>query len=393
MANLKAKLMFDRDLEDAFFHVIKYRLSLNVQDVKAHNVDFFICPPKKLQEKLHKYGCWCDEARTAPHNYKYCDNIKGIPYPSIIGKDPSAHGNGNIPLCPDLDENVPKRLKDHNHRLGCFKPVKSADIFMDWFMQQGVKNYTSYPECRYETKLVRKFVDDYMRQVSAFETCEINKDDGEDMVLGLLLGFQGRDATDAALKSHVAWEAERLLKFLRWNEERFKTCLEELRSAMDEVIKMRSTNSFQGGRSRREWERPRRSPLGEQYGREESPKNQRGGAILQKNTTEMRGSGRILQERDRGGALQGNDTKEKIGSPALQERDLEEKMGGGGTLFQKNNLEEDMGSSLPLLQEEAMSPGCPVLQEENLGGGWPILQEEDMSPGRSVLKEDISLGR
>ncbi|KAL7953721.1 hypothetical protein V8C34DRAFT_320622 [Trichoderma compactum] len=275
MANLRANFMFNRDFQDAFLHVIKSLLSIHVQDVKVQNVKFFIHPPVELGEELRKYGCWCNEALTSPHHYRDCDNIKGMPYPSIIGKDPDDHGKrkvSHVPLCPDLDENVPDHRKDHNHRLGCFKPVEAAEKFMDWFMEQGVRNYSQYSGSWYERNAARYFVDDYMNRVSIFETGVFDKNDKEDMVLSLLLGFQGSDIEDGARKSPVAWEAERLLKFLGWNELGFKASMKELRLAMEEVIKMRlPTNRPRGGRSRRDWEKPRRSPTREQYEEEESP--------------------------------------------------------------------------------------------------------------------------
>ncbi|KAL6807064.1 hypothetical protein GGI42DRAFT_366769 [Trichoderma sp. SZMC 28013] len=383
MANLRANFMFNRDFEDAFLHVIKSLLSVNVQDVKVQNaVKFFIYPSVALSENLRKYGCWCDKALNSPHHYKDCHNIKGLPYPSIIGKDPHDHGKrklSHLPLCPDLDENVPEHSKDHNHRLGCFKPVEAAEKFMDWFMVHGVKAYSDSWD---EKQAVRTFVNDYMRRVSIYETGEIDRIDKEDMVLSLLLGFQGSDIEDSARKSPVAWEAERLLKFLGWNKLDFKTNLKE----DDPEETGKSRGAVQQENNTEEKNRPGSGPEGNiRRGGAFLQKNniirenRRGGPILQKhNTTGMRvsgrilqesgrilqESGRILQERGRGGTLQGNDMKEKIERPVLQERDLEEKEGGGDTTFQQNNLQ----GGWPILQEEDIKASRPVIQEENLRG-------------------------
>lgn len=277
MANLTANFMFKRDLEEAFLYHIKVLLSARIQDVKSQNVvKFFIKPPKKVEEKLLKYGCWCDAARIFRHDYTRCKNIEGQPYPSIIGKDPTGHGEHNVPVCPDIDDTVPAGLKDHNHRFGCFKPLESAKIFMDWFIEQEVRPDYRYRQSSYEeVRAVRKFVDEYARQVPVSETAEIDKNGKENMMLSLLEGFRGSDIAENLRKSPVAWEAERLLYFLRWNENKFKHCLNDLRSAMDKTVQLRlksPTTSFGGGRSRREWERPRRSPAREQYEREEAPR-------------------------------------------------------------------------------------------------------------------------
>lgn len=276
MANLTANFMFKRDLEDAFLYHIKFLLSADVQDVEIQNVvKFFISPPRRLEEKLSKYGCWCDKARISRHHYSSCENIEGTPYPSIIGKDPTDHGKHNVPLCPDIDDTVPTDLKDHNHRLGCFKPLKSAEIFMKWFMQQGVWDDSPYLKYMDEIAQVKDFVDEYARRASVYGTPEFDRDGNVETVCRLLAGFWREDIVGDARKSHVAWEAERLLKFLRWNEFKLEECLKELRLAMKKVVQMRletPTTSSRGGRSRREWERPRRSPAREQYEREESPR-------------------------------------------------------------------------------------------------------------------------
>ncbi|KAK4082869.1 uncharacterized protein Triagg1_1759 [Trichoderma aggressivum f. europaeum] len=399
MANLRASFMFNRDFENAFLHVVKSFIRTNVEDVRAQNVvRFFIYPSVELGEQLRKYGCWCDGARTSPHGYEDCDKIKGLPYPSIIGEDPNDRGKRKVSqlrICPDMDDEVPKHRKDHHHRLGCFIPVESAEKFMVWFQEHGVRDYSGNSELWDERLAARYFVDDYIRRMSIFETGELDRNDKENMVLSLLLSFQGKDIKDDARKSPVAWEAERLLKFLEWNEHDFKLGMKELREAMEE--KNTEGKNGSGGRPERKNRRGCRPEGNIRRGgaslqkNHTSRENRRGGPIVQKNdivtesrrgdailqktnTTGMRDSGRILQRGGRGGALQGNDMKESIGGPVPQERDLEGKMGGGGILFQKNNLEEDMSPGRSVLEEEDMSPGRLILPDENLRGGRPILQ-------------------
>ncbi|KAK4075763.1 hypothetical protein Trihar35433_2323 [Trichoderma harzianum] len=340
MANLTANFMFKRDLEDAFLYHIKFLLSADVQDVEIQNVvKFFISPPRRLEEKLSKYGCWCDKARISRHHYSSCENIEGTPYPSIIGKDPTDHGKHNVPLCPDIDDTVPTDLKDHNHRLGCFKPLKSAEIFMKWFMQQGVWDDSPYLKYMDEIAQVKDFVDEYARRASVYGTPEFDRDGNVETVCRLLAGFWREDIVGDARKSHVAWEAERLLKFLRWNEFKLEECLKELRLAMKKVDDL-----------------------------EENGKDR--GAVLQENNTKGKnrhGGGTEGNIRRGGAFLQKNHIREKDrrGGAILQKKNLEvEKT---GTVIQKNNLEEDMGGTF---QENHL--------EEDMRVGGPVFQGNDM---------------
>ncbi|KAH0533287.1 hypothetical protein TsFJ059_001874 [Trichoderma semiorbis] len=285
MSRSSTKDMFYQDLNAAFIHLIKFTLSPSVHDAKIHDVDWYICPPADLP----LYGnCFCDYALQGyDHDYTNCNEIN-LPYPSIISTNPDNHVDSVVKLCPYLDQRIPENGVRHNHRLSCFKPVKSAEIFMNWFMSAPADSYdyTRWELNKDERRAIEDLVDDYEGWVP------VNGARGswrqKKVMLCRLMGcFRGEDIPDDAYHSPAQWEAQRLLEVLQWRELKFKTCLQELRSAMKEVVQIRMGEPPNERKSRRS------SPVLQEEDLEDERRS--GGAVLQTNNTaeEMSGSGKI----------------------------------------------------------------------------------------------------
>ncbi|KAL7915337.1 hypothetical protein GGI35DRAFT_489022 [Trichoderma velutinum] len=333
MSRSGTNYIFYQDLKAALIHLTKSTLPPEFQ-----NHLFYISPPQPLLDS----GCWCNKAKKPyPHNYTSCPNIRTGPYPSIIGDD--AH----LQVCDHLTSEA---LQSRAHRLFCFEPARSTEIFMDWFMRPHsfLDGHMDVDED--QSRAILQYLYEYEK------SCSVNGSSGPlaekfDVLCRLLVDLRKKRITREARMAKGSWEVERVMEVLENNLEvkkrRRRTALEE-------------------------------NDLEEKRGCE--------GRVLQEDNPEeeMREEGRVLQERGEGRALQEDSLEEEMRDEGrvFQERGrgrvLQEERGGGGiVVLQEGNLEED-NLEEDNLEEDNLEEDN--LEEDNL--------EEEMRDEDPVLEKN-----